>query len=163
MRYILVYDGEVAGSTDDPNTGMPDGFSVHPYNGGESLQQLFFNGQEVLAKPPRPSPNHQWMKTYWKEIVQLPPKPTEPPKQAIYASTLFTEARAIVEEESPLLSYLMLWVYAESLNDKALIDQAKLKVEAFIKQRKSVVSSNVNVAPGATNINSSVTGRNTNP
>lgn len=151
MQYILIFDGAIAGTTDDPDVGLPNGFQVYHYMGNEALSQLYWDGTKVLPKPTQPGPDYFWRGNKWHQrptVVQAPP----PQEQAVYASPLFAEAKTILEKEAPLIAALFMWVYAESLNDAKLVNSAKSQVESIVKQRKSVpTDTSTSNAPTSTN------------
>lgn len=74
--YVFVYDAQVAGYSVDEPIGLPNGFRVFPVDSGLNLDDLFFDGVNVVPKPPKPSNTAYWSGYGWAEpYTPPPPKP----------------------------------------------------------------------------------------
>lgn len=153
MQYIFIYDNQIAGSTNDPDQGLPSGMLLVHYSGNESLGQLYFDGTDVLPIPPKPSPTAYWDRNKW-VVPQSTIPSTSQAKVDITSTDLFKEAREVSKQSLEVLSEFSVWMFAELSMDATLLVDAKAKLVSAIERHKVTTSSTLSI--------NGITGSNTN-
>lgn len=151
--YYLVYDRQIAGTTDFPDT-VPDGFLVvegEPY----PINSVYYDceTETIQRKPEQPSPYAYWAIDRWvtPPVYEAPP---EPPK--LTDDNFLDQARAFVRDHIDddqrsvilVLMSLCLAAYSEIKGDSNSLTQAKAQINAVINSTSQ---------PAPTNLNSTAT------
>lgn len=77
--YYLIHNGQVAGTSDTPDPQVPQEYSCLEGPDVAQVSEVFFDGQKVRRKPPRPSEAAYWdnQANRWAEPVYPAPAPVK--------------------------------------------------------------------------------------
>jgi hypothetical protein len=62
MQYVWIFANQIAGSADFPiaQSAWPQGFTLVEVEPDVDLNQVYWNGSALVAKPNAPSSDHVW-------------------------------------------------------------------------------------------------------
>lgn len=118
MPFLLIANNQIASPLTDeplPETAIPTGFLQVETAFSLPIAQLYWDGETVLVKPDRPSPNHYWDETTKEWIAPFVPEPTIAPNwlglvaalrnSAIWAKVFDAASRTLKAQNAFTLLY----------------------------------------------------------
>lgn len=114
MKYILIYDNQIAGTVSNPSEA-PDMFQVVPTELTEDISHLYYDGTNVLLKPVQPVGNWYWDTNTctWIEVVNITPEALVPLTQHEMAPVLYN----ILAEVHPAIAECLTYLLADKGGD----------------------------------------------
>lgn len=126
---VLVYDNQVAGTTDSLDY-LPSGFSAYEVP-SQPLDNLYFDGIAVRTKPEQPDPSAYWAGDRW-EMPTLPdPVPVFEP---FSNSPLFNQAWQQAQVDLKTLAIFATALYADTKGDQQLLEHCQTQLEDILTQ-----------------------------
>lgn len=121
--YVLIYLGQIAGTSDTPDNLPSDFLAVH-YNGG-SIENLYWDGTNVLPIPEAPGDNYYWdvAINQWVEMLNpisyTLPTPLTRHELAPVLYEMLTKVDPVVAE---CLTYLLASTQGDNDNASQMLD-----------------------------------------
>lgn len=128
---VLVYDGQIAGTTDHPDS-LPPGFSCHVYNGDAPLSGLYFDGTNVLLVPPSPALGSVWLNNAWVKPPSNPVVVTSQPPASLTTNPLFPQLQAAITAISPVLAATLMGLLAKVEGNAALLASSEATLVSLL-------------------------------
>lgn len=137
--FILVYDGQIVGKTDSPDSSLPYGYEVIECP-TMPLEALVLVDGKPQARPEQPSNAHIWNGRDWYLPQQAPQNPPE---------ALLTEAQewdvvyGLLQEVSPIVASVIALFIAKVENDTTKRDKYAAECRAIALKAITGKSNNV--------------------
>lgn len=127
---VLVFENDIVGTAENTDN-LPNGFVAYEVP-DRPLYEYYFNGTEVVEKPPRPTNDHVWY-PYPTNAWVAPEAPPQPPASVEFLGTpLFDQARLAAYTDEAARVEVFIGLFATLMNRQDILDTVVTNLENIL-------------------------------